>query len=437
MDERLRFVARLLEGEKMAPLCREFGISRVTGYKLFDRYKECGLDALNDRSRRPYRHANKLPFQVERTILAIKREHSSWGAPKIRDKLIRQLPIIKAPATSTIHAVLDRHGLVKRRKRRRYKAQGTELTAAHTPNGLWCADFKGEFMLGNKQYCYPLTITDYRSRYLLACEGLSSTGSEFAFAVFERVFKEFGLPDAIRTDNGVPFASGQALFGLSTLAVWWLRLGIKIQRITPGQPQQNGRHERMHLTLKKEATKPASFNFLQQQERFDRFIQVYNQERPHQALGGAYPGEVYTPSARRYERPSEPEYPYHDRTVRVTTCGRICIGKRKINLSKVFAGQCVGIREVDDQVWLVSFMDYDLGFFDRDEGRVEPAPNPFVPEKVLTMSPTPSVRVVVASHSSKRGAVARTYDPTVLPGFQAEDGPTAYRQERGERAPAI
>ena len=295
MDERLRFVARLLEGEKMAPVCRQFGISRVTGYKIFNRYKECGLDALNDRSRRPYRHANKLPFQVERTILAIKREHGSWGAPKIRDKLIRQLPMLKPPAASTIHAVLDRHGLVKRRKRRRYKAQGTELIAAHAPNGLWCADFKGEFMLGNKQYCYPLTLTDYRSRYLLACESLASVRSEFAFSVFERAFKDFGLPDAIRTDNGAPFASGQALFGLSTLAVWWLRLGIKIQRIKPGNPQQNGRHERMHRTLKKEATRPASFNFLQQQERFDRFIEVYNHERQHQALGDVARPEGFEP----------------------------------------------------------------------------------------------------------------------------------------------
>jgi putative transposase len=387
MDERIRFVGRLLEGEKMAPLCREFGISRVTGHKLFNRFKECGLDAFNDRSRRPYRHANKLPYQVERTILGIKKEHSSWGAPKIRDKLIRAFPMIKPPAVSTIHAVLDRNGLVKRRKRKRYKAQGTELTPAREVNGLWCADFKGEFMLGNKQYCYPLTITDYRSRYLLACEGLASTRSDFAFSVFEKTFKEFGLPDAIRTDNGVPFASPNALFGLSKLAVWWLRLGIKIQRIKPGHPQQNGRHERMHLTLKQEATKPASFNFLQQQERFDRFGGVYNTERPHEALNGAYPGDVYTPSTRVYVPPTEPEYPYHDRTVRVTRCGRICIGKRKINLSQVFAGQLVGIREIEEQIWLVSFLEFDLGFFDQDEGRIEPGPNPFAPEKVLTMSP--------------------------------------------------
>ncbi len=382
MDERLRFVARLLEGEKMAPLCREFGISRVTGHKLFNRFRECGLDAFKDRSRRPYRHANKLPYQVERTIIALKKEHPSWGAPKIRDKIIRAFPIIQAPATSTIHAVLDRHGLVKRRKRRRHKACGTALTSPHEVNGLWGADFKGEFMLGNKQYCYPLTITDYRSRYLFACEGLESVRSEFAFSVFERVFKDYGLPGAIRTDNGAPFASGNALFGLSKLSVWWLRLGIRLERIKPGNPQQNGRHERMHLTLKKEATKPASFNFLQQQERFDRFVEVYNHERPHQALNGAYPADLYTPSTRVYQPPPQPEYPYHDRSIQVTSCGRICFGRRKINLSKVFAGQIVGIREVDDQIWLVSFLDYDLGYFDRDEDRIEPGPNPFAPEQV-------------------------------------------------------
>jgi transposase InsO family protein len=382
MDERLRFVARLLEGEKMAPLCREFGISRFTGYKIFERYKECGLDGLSDRSRRPYRQANKLAFQIERSILGLKREHPTWGAPKIRDKLIRHYPMLKAPAVSTVHAVLDRNGLVKRRKRRRYKAEGTRLLGAQEANGLWCADYKGEFKLGNRQYCYPLTITDYSSRYLLACEGLTSTKSDFAFSVFERVFKEVGLPAAIRTDNGIPFASPQALFGLSKLSVWWLRLGIKIERIKPGHPQQNGRHERMHLTLKTETAKPAAFNFLQQQERFDRFMAVYNNERPHQGLNGAYPGELYTPSARVYEPPPEPDYPFHDRTVRVTRCGRICIGKRKISLSQVFAGQILGLREVDDKIWLVSFLDYDLGFFDKNEDRVEPAKNPFAPEKV-------------------------------------------------------
>jgi transposase InsO family protein len=362
----------------MAMLCREFGISRPTGYKIFNRYKDHGLEGLEDHSRRPHRHANQPPFQIERTILRIKKEHTSLGAPKIREKLLREYPMIKPPAKSTVHAVLDRHGLVKRRKRRRYKAEGTPLSDAQSPNGLWCTDYKGEFKLGNKKYCYPLTITDYRSRYLLACEGLESTRSTFAFAVFERVFKEYGLPNAIRSDNGIPFASPHALFGLSRLSVWWLRLGINIERIKPGNPQQNGRHERMHRTLKKDATRPASFNFLQQQSRFDDFVEVYNNERPHQALNMKYPGEVYTPSTREYQPPEEPDYPYHDRTIRVTQCGRICFGNRKINLSVVFAGQTVGIREVADNIWLVSFLDYDLGFFDEVEGRVEPTTNPFL-----------------------------------------------------------
>jgi putative transposase len=380
MDERLKFVARLLDGEKMSVVCRDFGISRPTGYKIFNRYKDLGLEGLEDRSRRPYRHANKLPFQVERTILQIKREHPTWGAPKIREKLIREYPMIQPPAKSTIHAILDRNNLVKRRKRRRYRAEGTPLKDAKSPNALWCADYKGEFMMGNKQYCYPLTITDYRSRFLLACEGLESTKSLFAFTVFERVFKEYGLPDSIRTDNGTPFASPNALFGLSRLSVWWLRLGIAIERIKPGHPEQNGRHERMHLTLKREATKPASYNFLQQQDRFDTFAEIYNNARPHQALGGHYPGDLYTPSPRAYRPPEPPEYPYHDRTITVTQCGRICIGRRKVNLSTVFAGQKVGIREVADNIWLVSFMHYDLGFFDEEVGRVEPGPNPFLPE---------------------------------------------------------
>lgn len=256
MDERLRFVARLLEGEKMAAVCREFGISRKTGYKIFNRYKDIGLLGLEDRSRVPYRYSKKLPFQVEKTILRIKQEHPTWGAPKIRDKLIKDFPMIKLPAKSTIHAVLDRNGLVKRRKRRRYRAKGTVLIDALAPNALWCADYKGQFMLGNKKYCYPLTITDYRSRFLLACEALDSTKEPAAFSVFKRAFKDFGLPAAIRTDNGVPFSNAHTLFGLSKLSVWWLRLGISIERIKPGNPQQNGRHERMHLTLKKETTKP-------------------------------------------------------------------------------------------------------------------------------------------------------------------------------------
>jgi putative transposase len=386
MDERLKFIARLLDGEKMAVLCRQFGISRKTGYKILTRYNAIGLEGLTDRSRRPYRQANQLPFQIETRIIRLKQDKPSWGAPKIRDKLSRLYPDIHTPAISTVHAVLDRHGLVKRRGRRRHRVEGTALSHPLQPNDLWCADYKGEFMLTDRRYCYPLTITDFASRYLFACEALSTTRETYAFSVFETVFKKFGLPKAIRTDNGVPFASPNALFGLSKLSVWWLRLGIEIERIKPGHPQQNGRHERMHLTLKLETTKPAGGNFLQQQAKFDDFIDCYNNDRPHQALNMRYPAQCYAPSTRPYKGLLDLDYPFHDKTVTVTTCGRICFNRRKINLSVVFAGQSVGIKQVSDRIWLVSFMDYDLGYFDDETCRLEPLDSPFGP-KVLPMSP--------------------------------------------------
>ena len=211
VDERLRFVARLLDGEKMAALCREFDISRKTGYKIFTRYRDCGLEGLTDRSRRPYRHANQLPFQVEKLIVQLKRERQSWGAPKIRERLRRLHPDVHTPAISTVHAILDRHGLVKRRRKRRYKAQGTTLSRPRRPNELWCADYKGEFMLADRRYCYPLTISDFASRYLITCDALATTKETYAFTGFKRAFKDFGLPGAIRTDNGVPCASPHAL----------------------------------------------------------------------------------------------------------------------------------------------------------------------------------------------------------------------------------
>ena len=385
MDERFRFVARLLEGEKMAPLCAEFGISRKTGYKIFDRYKDCGVTAFNDRSRRPYRQANRVPAPIEATIVRLKREYPGWGAPKIREKLRQHVASVPLPAISTVHAVLDRHHLVKRRRRRRGgEPSATALTQPTAPNALWCADYKGEFMLGNRRYCYPLTITDFASRYLLTCEALSTTQERFAFTVFDRTFREFGLPAAIRTDNGVPFASPTALYRLSKLAVWWLRLGIRIERIQPGHPQQNGRHERLHRTLKAEATKPAAPNVLQQQARFDTFVARYNQERPHQALDMQVPAAHYTRSARLYGGLEDVSYPFADATFTVTHCGRICFHGRKINLSHVFAGQNVGVTQVGERIWLVTFMHYDLGYFDDEVGRLEPIENPFGP-KVLPM----------------------------------------------------
>jgi putative transposase len=325
MDERLKFIARLLDGEQMAGLCREFGISRKTGYKILGRYEDCGLEALTDRSRRPYRQANQLPMQIEKLIVSLRQDKPTWGAPKIRERLKRLYPDVHTPAISTVHAVLDRNGLVKRRSRhRREPREGTPLSQSQQPNELWCADYKGEFMLADRRYCYPLTITDFASRYLLACEALATTKEIYAFTVFERVFKEFGIPKAIRTDNGVPFASPNALFNLSKLSVWWLRLGIEIERIKPGCPHENGRHERMHLTLKLETTKPAGNNFLQQQSKFDKFIDCYNNERPHQAIGMLSPAQLYQPSSRIYKGLPQLDYPFHDKAVTVTTCGRIC-----------------------------------------------------------------------------------------------------------------
>lgn len=380
MDERLRFVARLLEGEPMTEVCRAFGISRKTGYKIFTRYKEHGLEALSDRSRRPVRYANQLPPQVESLILSLKRDKPHWGARKIRELLVRRLAgDVRVPAKSTIHAVLHRHGLVKPIGRMRQRASGTPLSEGAEPNALWCADFKGEFKLGNGHYCYPLTVTDHASRFVLLCEALESTREELAITAFEQLFAERGLPEAIRSDNGVPFASPNGLFNLSKLSVWWLRLGIAIERIKPGHPQQNGRHERMHLTLKKETTRPPGTNSLQQQARFDAFRDEFNAERPHEALAMRCPAEVYTASPRAYAGLPDVAYPFHDRDILVTACGRLCLHRKKIHISTVLAGQRLGIKEVDDAIWLVSFMHYDLGYIDLEQRTLQPLDNPFGP----------------------------------------------------------
>lgn len=377
-EERLRFVARLLEGEGMSEVCRDFGISRKTGYKIFNRYRDQGLDALADRSRRPVRYANQLPDQVERLIVDLKRDKPHWGARKIRELLLRKLDgDVRLPAKSTVHAVLDRHGLVKRARVRRNRATGTPLSAATTPNALWCADFKGEFKLGNGRYCYPLTVSDHASRYLLLCEAFESTREDPVIEAFQRLFRERGLPAAIRSDNGVPFASPNGLYNLSRLSVWWLRLGVSIERIKPGHPQQNGRHERMHLTLKKEATRPPGLNSLQQQARFDAFVREFNAERPHEALAMRCPAELYTTSPRPYDGLPDLQYPWHDRDILVTACGRICMHRKRINISTVLAGQKLGIKEVDDGIWLVSFMHYDLGYIDLEQRTLQTIDNPF------------------------------------------------------------
>ena len=377
VSERMKFIGRFLDGEKMIDLCKEFGISRATGHKIWNRYKEDGLRALNDRSKRPWRLANLTPPNVESAILEVKDKFPTWGAPKILAYLERRRKDLQLPARSTVHAILDRHGLVKKRHRfRRFKAEGSYLSEAFEPNDIWCADFKGQFKMGNHQLCYPLTVTDQFSRYILSCEALESVREVGAIACFKRVFSEHGLPKVIRTDNGSPFSS-RALFGLSKLSVLWLRLGIQIERIQPGHPEQNGRHERMHKTLKQTVTKPPGVNLLQQQEMLDNFSRVFNHERPHEALNMGCPADVYKSSSRPYPRVLE-DFDYKTEfTRRVQGSGVIRFnGGRRIFISDVFSNQEVGIDEVEDGIWSVSFMHYELGYFSKDN-RFNPATNPF------------------------------------------------------------
>lgn len=379
MDERTKFIGRLLEGEKMATLCREFGISRVTGHKIWNRYQQDGNTGLYNRSRAPHRHPNQTPFEVEKLIVRLKTEKPSWGAPKIREIILNKYSSIKPPATSTVHSILDRHEMVrKKRAKSKFKATASYLSNPTEPNDLWCTDFKGQFRLGNKEYCYPLTLSDHVSRFLFICESLESTQESPCFPVFEQAFKEYGLPLAIRSDNGVPFASGNSLWNLTKLSVWWIRLGIKLERIKPGNPQQNGRHERMHRTLKLEATTPARNTHLQQQETFDVFKQSFNFERPHQALDMKCPADLHKKSPRTYQGLTDLTYPGYDKTLLISNCGRICIGRKvKVHISKAFANQPVGLKAVDTGIWQVTFMSYILGYFDEESRKFSPNDDPF------------------------------------------------------------
>lgn len=378
MDERMKFVGRLLSGEKMAHLCKEFGISRVTGHKIWNRYQQDGSRGLYNRSRSPHKHPNQLPFEVEQLIVRLKKEKPKWGAPKIRKLVGNKYPTIKLPATSTVHCILDRHGLVDRQKRRNnYHATASYLSTPKSPNDLWCTDFKGQFRMKNQMYCYPLTLSDFVSRFVISCEALSGTELNPCFAVYEEAFQEYGLPTAIRSDNGAPFACGNSAWNLTRLSVWWLRLGIKLEHIKPGNPQQNGRHERMHRTLKLEATNPTGSNLLQQQEKFDHFVNEFNFERPHQALNMKCPADVHQKSLKPYLGLPEITYPDYDKSLLITCCGKVCIGKQKVHISKALANQPVGVKEVDDRIWQVGFMDFTLGFFDEETDKFAPKEDPF------------------------------------------------------------
>lgn len=380
MSERVKFMMRLLDGERMSDLCTEYGISRKTGYKFKDRYETLGMRGLFDVSRRPKR-SRRMAEELQELLLKERRRHPSWGPKKLRRRLEKKHAGVRFPALSTIGSLFSREGLVvRRRRRRRVESLGTGLSEAVAPNDIWCADYKGQFRMGNRNYCYPLTITDQMSRYIIGCVGFERIESDSAQAVFEEVFARYGVPRMIRTDNGVPFA-GRGLFGLTRLSVFWMKQGIGLERIDPGAPQQNGRHERMHRTLKAETTRPAAANVLQQQERFDRFVDEFNQIRPHEALDQEVPGSVYTPSLRPY-KPADLEYPFHDDVLTVTPSGhlRILRGRQQIFLAGALAGEDIGLRELPDGTWLLTFADIDLG-------HVEPSTWTFHPKDSFASAP--------------------------------------------------
>jgi transposase InsO family protein len=375
VSERLEFVRRWLEGERVVDLCREFGISRKTAYKMRARYEEQGTRGLFDLSRARKTQGRRIPPEVEKTVLWLRAKHPTWGARKIRAWLIDRQPEMRVPSPSTIGGMFIRNHVARRRMRRQtYSVYGSRLREAVAPNDVWCADFKGQFKLGNGRYCYPLTITDRHSRFIIRCEALESTALDPAMLVFEQAFKEYGLPKVIRTDNGTPFA-GHGIWALTRMSVRWLRLGIWPERIAPSHPEQNGQHERMHLVLKQETTRPARANLLQQQERFERFVDVYNNERPHEALGQKPPARLYRESPRLVpgELP-DPDYPLHDHVVRVHKNGWLAIAPRHyFRLSTALSGESVGIREVDEGRWLVSFLSLDLGHYDFTTKRFDPS----------------------------------------------------------------
>ncbi len=370
MDERIRFISRLLDGERMIDLCREFGISRKTGHKFHKRYMAHGVRGLVDQSRAHSYHPHQTHKEIERLIVALRKSKPSWGPKKLKAKFETLQPGLKVPAASTIGAILGRYGIPSQKRRRRGKAYySTALRESHAPNDIWCIDFKGQFRLGNGQYCYPLTVSDHFSRFLLGCESLENTKTAGAMASFEQIFGEYGLPKVIRSDNGAPFASA-GLQGLSQLAVWFMRLGIELERIEPGHPEQNGRHERLHWTLKYEATRPPSYNQLQQQERFDEFRDEYNNDRPHEALQMKTPASIYAVSESKYpDFLEELEYPTHDITCRVNTSGMVYMEKgKRFYLSNSLSGENIGLREIKPKLWLVNFMDQDLGCFSEEQG---------------------------------------------------------------------
>lgn len=383
VDQRMRFVIDYQDGRlSLSELCGLYGISRQCAYKWLRRYEAEGIEALVDRSRRPRGNSRAVGASVEELVVAARSTHPQWGPRKLRAWLGAQHPELQLPAASTIGEILKRRGLVRPRRKRR--PSGALPGAGGTSGGLWCADFKGHFKLGEGARCHPLTITDHDSRYLIACTALERESFEGARRVFEAAFREHGLPPAIRTDNGTPFA-GNGVGALSRLSVWWLKLGIALERTRPGKPQDNGRHERMHRTLKAETTRPPERDLPRQQERFDTFRDYYNRERPHQALGYDTPAARYRPAQREYPRHlSDPVYPGHFELRRVRRGATIKWRGSELYLSQALAGETVGLEQRAGGLWLIHFAACPLALLDEENMQIRPLPARL---KVSTMSP--------------------------------------------------
>jgi putative transposase len=367
MDERVRFVAAASEEEAvMSELCAEFGISRQTGYKWLQRYRAEGLEGLKDRGRAPNRHGRAREEELVAAALGLRERHPTWGPKKLRRKLSERWPDLSAPAARTIGDWLRKEGLTQsRRPRRRCPPFASPFQAVDAPNAVWCADFKGWFRTGEGKRCDPLTISDAMSRYLLRCEAVAQPDGDCVRDAFDAAFCEFGLPLAIRSDNGPPFASVGA-GGLSRLCVWWIKLGVRPERIDPGKPQQNGRHERLHRTLKEDAASPPKVTLAEQQRAFDVFRAVYNHERPHEALDFATPASLYWASPRAYPCAlREPDYPDEAAVRRVRTNGCIKWAGDLVFVSEALIGEPVAVEETEEGERLVRYGDVELGFIDK------------------------------------------------------------------------
>ncbi len=370
MKERVLFIDDLEDNlYSMTELCDTYGISRRTGYKWAERYVEEGVEGLRDRSRAPHSCSHRTEERVVEALVAARRQHPRWGPRKLLAYLSRRQPDWAWPAASTAGDILRRAGLVEpRRRRRRRPPAGRPKVEARYPNDVWTIDFKGEFRTGDQRYCYPLTVADQCSRYVLGCKALLSTDTAGAQPALESRFRKYGLPRAILSDNGSPFSS-QAICGLSRLSVWWIKLGLEPLLIQPGHPEQNGIHERMHRTLKAETARPPASDLAAQQQRFDAFMELFNEERPHEALGQRPPAELYEESPRAYpERLEEIEYPGHFEVRRVQSRGEISWRGLRPFVSEVLMGEPVGLEEVDDGVWSLYFGPRLLARFDEREG---------------------------------------------------------------------